>query len=327
MLVFIGLFAAAQEADTAADVADTGASVDEAGDSIDGGFSDIAEKPKLTLLEALQGLQLGIELYGRATPGYNVRYLEVTPRIYYGRNFVENFSGYAEIKLPIGLLPRDPNVTYYYNGVENDIPFYGNQWVRTVGLGFFGEEGLNYKLPIEGVGFLDFDFYNEDTIYIMPSDPDYNMFEGRLEPSFKFTYLHELGDMYGKLGVPVDYAQRELDSELGLGLALLLGYYTPKIGLGVELTLNLALIQEVQYTDTELGLSYDWTPYFRSELDFIARDAFKSFDIKGEIHYDIWKHATVANTWPVTFKAGFEFTGIGSGDVLFSPMMGFVWNF
>jgi hypothetical protein len=339
LLAVFSSLAFGQDADTSSDVT--------AGE-------DSGSSGKPSFLEYLKGLKAGLDLEAKDTSYHNVRYLTATPRAYYEKEAYENFTLYGDLRIPVDILTLDPTATYTWryrtNGVPEhrapdgvDTPEYG-PYETTIGFGLYLEEGGSYRVPVEKApGYFDFGVWNRNEFHFSPKWPGTNMVEGRVEPEASFTYQHRNGDIWFGLGVPILYLRYYTADDLGLGLDVNLGYRHP-VGFGAEVICTVMFLPDVEYTDTELKIEYDWYA-FHAELDVIGYDMFKELEIGLEVHYDMMKHKGLVNPAPLTFKVGFKFEHLlaeewvepwrdsthGEPDThrvwTFSPMIGFVWNF
>jgi hypothetical protein len=199
-----------------------------------------------------------------------------------------------------------------------------------VGQGASLEEELGYNLSL-GPSTLSFIVNNINEFITAPKvDRDAaNSANGLLTPSLKFTQALGFGDLYGQVGLPVEYAFFEKDDEgknldTGLGTDLTAGWVST-FGFGAELTAHLAFKPESGYAGLDLILSYE-TGNIYAEVEIDTGKDFKDIVIIPEFDYSfkaftLWVKAELGNINASEDDYGFK------PDVSFAPAIGVKYSF
>jgi hypothetical protein len=179
------------------------------------------------------------------------------------------------------------------------------------------EEELGYNLFLGSASTLSFILNNNNTLRLSPELPDgFNKIVGTVEPSIKFNQGFNFGDLYAQAGFPIDYLGEAEDDDIGIGSYLLLGFGHSS-GFGAEVTFNLALSPESEYTETGLLLSYERDAIY-AEIEVVADKEFKGFTITPEFDYSF-------NAF--TLWASVEFVKFEDVDMIISPTVGVKYSF
>jgi hypothetical protein len=184
------------------------------------------------------------------------------------------------------------------------------------------EEEMGYKLSLGAASTLSLILNNSNNFYLSPDIEETpgveetNKLDGSLEPGVKFNQTFGFGDLYAQAGFPIGYLSQEKDADITIDSYLLLGFAHGS-GFGAELTFNLALSPEGEYTETELLFSYEADAIY-AELDIVTDKEFSSYTVTPEVEYSL-------NA--LTLWADIEFAGIGEDDIIISPTVGVKYSF
>jgi hypothetical protein len=177
------------------------------------------------------------------------------------------------------------------------------------------EVGYNFSFGEASVLSVSVNNTNE-TIKIAPEPEDAAYHNGELDPSLKFTQTLGFGDLSGQIGFPIAYLTGVKDADAEIGAYLTLGWAS-SFGLGLEVTGNLALSPESEYTETGILISYE-KDLFYGEVEITADKEFKTFGITPEVDISI-----AAWTFYVKAEIGIP----DEGDTKFSPAIGAKYSF
>jgi hypothetical protein len=214
-----------------------------------------------------------------------------------------------------------------YENSFGDFDLYGDASYTAA----FGEEDSVHDFYLEleaaynlsfGASALSFILNNINDFHAAPDWGDrVNAIGGTLEPAVKFTQTFGFGDLFLRLGFPVEYVHQEVlyaDDEVGAAAKLVLGM-ADVYGFGAEVTLHFPLSPEAGYGETEWLVTYENGPFY-GEVDIIAAQDFESLAITPEFDYSINDSFTV--------YAKVELGNIGGeGDVSVTPALGVKYHF
>jgi hypothetical protein len=178
------------------------------------------------------------------------------------------------------------------------------------------EEEVGYNLSLGAASTLYLFLNNSNNFYLSPDIEETNKLDGSLEPGVKFTQAFGFGDLYAQAGFPIGYLSQVKEADITIDSSLLLGFAHGS-GFGAELTFNLALSPESEYTGTELLFSYE-TGAIYAEVDIVTDKEFSSYTVTPEFEYSL-------NA--LTLWADIEFAGIGEDDIIISPTVGVKYSF
>jgi hypothetical protein len=188
------------------------------------------------------------------------------------------------------------------------------------------EEELGYNFSLGSASTLSIIANNYNEFVIAPKvDSDFaNAANGTFTPSLKFTQSPDFGDIYGQVGLPIEYAFFEKDQDTGLGLDLTAGM-AAGFGLGVELTAHFAFQPESDYAGLDLILSYENGSIY-GEVEFDTGKDFRDISIIPEFDYSfnaftVWVKAEIGN-----INASEDDLGVKPG-VSFAPAIGIKYSF
>jgi hypothetical protein len=290
-----------------------------------GGVSPVPGLPA----EEQIGLRAGLDLGANEQPFSLVRSTLIMPSVVYEKS-IDEWDIFGEMKFIGDVGAPDPG----------EIPASKS---RATWVGMYLAQEFGYNLDIDAVQRLSFMLDHENTFGFTPSFPDpespeaagldtrllymyHKSIAGKAVPAMQYAYKQDFGLMYGRLGLPLEYAKRRMDDNAGVGLEVLYGYaQSPVRGFGMELACSVDFTPSAGYADTILRLRYILRGLY-AELEIIAGDALKTWTFIPELNYTIDR---------LTFKAGFELGHRGQKkedpfqalDVTFSPHMGIAWSF
>lgn len=182
--------------------------------------------------------------------------------------------------------------------------------------GVYEEIELGYNFSFGEASVLSVILNNNNTFRLSPKLAENETFEGTLEPSVLFTQTLDFGDLYGQAGFPIDYLTGVKDDDMGIGAYLTLGWAST-FGLGLELTGNLSISPDSDYTETGFVVSYE-KDFIYGEVAVTADKEFKNFGITPEVDISL-------DAW--TFYVNAEI-GIADGaDTAISPAIGVKYSF
>jgi hypothetical protein len=186
---------------------------------------------------------------------------------------------------------------------------------------FYLELEAGYNLSF-GASTLSFILNNANDFHAAPDwGDDVNTVGGTLEPAVKYAYTFGFGDLFLRLGFPIEYVHQGVftdDDEVGVATKLVLGM-EDVFGFGAEVTLNFGLSPDAEYGETEFLVTYENGPFY-GEVDIIAAQDFDSVSITPEFDY------TIKDVF--TIYANIEFGNIGGeGDVSVTPAIGVQYHF
>jgi hypothetical protein len=229
------------------------------------------------------GLELGLANVDRRTV------LGITPYVVYEKSF-GNLDVYGELD-------------------------YTMELARPVGNSLYLEGELGYNIPFNDIQKLSFIVNNQDTFFIAPPLEAPATHEGTLEPSAKYTHTLGFGDLYGQIGLPVDY-MTGIIGEISTGAYLRLGWASG-FGLGLELTGNIALSPESGYDSTGLLVSYE-SGSFYGEIEIEVDRTLGGISVKPEVDLSL------IGSWTFVIRAEIEKVGRYS---TFRPFIGAQYSF
>ncbi|GHT63873.1 hypothetical protein FACS1894110_02470 [Spirochaetia bacterium] len=134
---------------------------------------------------------------------------------------------------------------------------------------------------------------------------------GTFTPGVKYTHALGFGDLYGRTGLPVEYA------DFGLGLDLTAGM-AAAFGFGAELTAHIALYPDPDYAGLDLILSYEAGNIY-AEVEIDTGKDFRDIVIIPEFDYSFKA---------LTFWVKAELGNINAdAPVSFTPAIGVKYSF
>ena len=185
---------------------------------------------------------------------------------------------------------------------------------------FYLELEAGYNLSLGASSVLSFILNNANDFHAAPTW-GVGTVSGTVKPMVKFTQTFGFGDLFLRLGAPIEYAHQGVlpaADEAGVALDLVLGLASG-FGLGAELTLNFPLVPDAGYGETELLVTYENGPFY-GEVDIIAAEKFDSVAITPEFDY------TIKDVFTVYVNTEFGNIG-GEGKVSISPALGVKYHF
>jgi hypothetical protein len=241
-------------------------------------------------------------------------------------------------KVVFGLAPQISYESSFLDGALDVFAegIYGFAFDDEVGQEASLEEELGYNLSLGEASTLSIIVNNYNEFIIAPKvDSNLaNAVNGAFTPSLKFTQSPDFGDIYGQVGLPIEYAffEKELDvtsakwsnQDTGLGLDLTAGI-AAGFGLGVEITAHIALKPESDYAGLDLILSYENGSIY-GEVEIDTGNEFKDISIIPEFDYSfgavtVWINAEIGN-----INASEDALGVKPG-VSFAPAIGVKYSF
>jgi hypothetical protein len=193
------------------------------------------------------------------------------------------------------------------------------------------EEEVGYNLGLGDALTLSIILNNQNTFLVSPKlSTGYKSFDGILEPSLKFAYGADFGEIWVQAGFPVGYAAPDEDFE-GWGVSsdggdtaidayLTLGWAST-FGLGVELTPNLALSPEKGYAGFDILVNYENdTIYAEVEVNLPKEIDVEGITVTPEFDYSV-------NAFTFYVKSEFGGIGIKEGDITVAPALGIKYSF
>jgi hypothetical protein len=178
------------------------------------------------------------------------------------------------------------------------------------------EEEVGYNLQLAEPSVLSFIVNNQNTFFLSPELEEGTTHLGVIEPSLKYTHTFGFGDLSGQAGFPIDYLSGVKD-EIAAGMYIKAGWAS-KFGLGIELTGNMALHPESDFSGYGLLVSYE-RGIFYGEVEVNAGKEFKDFEILPE--FDI----TLGSLTLIARMELYKFDGVDDWVVM--PFIGASYSF
>ncbi|MDR2793763.1 MAG: hypothetical protein LBB61_08895 [Treponema sp.] len=211
----------------------------------------------------------------------------ITPQLTYEHSFFED-------ALDISL-----EVDYTFNfedGVPQDI---------------YAEENIGYNLSLNNASTLTFTLHNENNFSTIPEFGDAG--DGSIfEPSVTYGVALNAGELAFTAGFPIGYLP-----DTTFGTYATAGFAFP-FGFGFEVTANMAISPEADYSETNVVLYYA-ADVFSAELEIDADAEFKVYTISPFVEWYVGSF---------TIWGGVDFGNIGGADsVSVEPYIGVKYSF